>query len=293
MAESLETRQLLSAGYGSPTAVVRGTDPGGAQWTLRLYGPGTLNVVDQNGAAFTKLTANTMDSISTITVGGSITSETKLVGTVTPAPNGNSNVYFENLVVTPTGALSKIDTGQVSNLRTQQNGIYAIDMPDFYLAHTSSTKPAGTSSVHSGAKLAGQITIPAGVTTLRFGGINADYTPTGATPLNQTAQSNEFVVNLGIPVDTGTSIIVNSVTTDAEANATPGSPAYQDMATFLVAGRLEPVPGEHDQRQRRHGPGALAVRQFGPHEPVAGRDIRHFRRQRCRYRPDRRRADRR
>ena len=89
---------------GKPTAQVSGTDPDGANWTLKLYGPGTLNVVDANGNAFTKVTNNTPDSINTITVGGSITSQTRLVGTVTPAPDGNSNVYFENLVVTPTGA---------------------------------------------------------------------------------------------------------------------------------------------------------------------------------------------
>ena len=162
LAESLETRQLLSSAYGKPTAVARGTDPDGAQWTLRLYGPGTLNVVDQNGAAFTKETANTLDSISTITVGGSITSETKLVGTVTPAPDGNSNVYFENLVVTPTGALGKIDTGQVSNFRTQQNGIASIDMPNFYMAHTDTTLPEGPSTIHTGAKQAGLISDPRG-----------------------------------------------------------------------------------------------------------------------------------
>ena len=95
----------------------------------------------RTATAFTKATENTLDSIATITVGGAITSETKLVGTVTPAPDGNSNVYFQNLIVTPTGELGKIDTGQVCNFRIQQNGIIAIDMPDFYLAHTESALP--------------------------------------------------------------------------------------------------------------------------------------------------------
>src|SRR4051794_19552685 len=113
-AEGLEARQLLSGlpqalpvakVTGPPTAQVSGTDPDGAHWTLKLYGPGTLNVVDANGNAFTKATSNTPDSINTITVGGSNTSSTRLVGTVTPAPDGNSNVYFENLAVTPTGQL--------------------------------------------------------------------------------------------------------------------------------------------------------------------------------------------
>ena len=238
LAEDLETRQLLSSGYGTPTAQVSGTDPDGAHWTLRLYGPGTLNVVDQNGNAFYKANANTPDSIDTITVGGANNSETRLVATVIPAPDGNSNVYFQNLIVTESGELGKIDTGQVSNFHIQQNGIASIDMPDFYLAHTNTTKPSSPSSIHTGAMSAGIIDIPGGVNTLRFGGVNADYTPTGGTPLNQTGQSNEFEVNLGIPITTGTSIIVNNVTTDAQANTTAGSPAFQDMATFLVAGRL-------------------------------------------------------
>ncbi len=200
-------------------------------------------MVDQNGAAFTKLTANTMNSISKITVAGAITTQTKLVGTVTPAPDGDSNVYFQDLVVSPTGELGKIDTGQVGNFRTQQNGIDSIDMPDFYLAHTNSKLPTATSTIHTTASggtvfQAGLINIPAGITTLRFGGVDADYTPAGATPLTQSNQSNEFAITLGIPVTTGTSIIVNSVTTDAQTNTTSGSPAFQDMASFLVSGRL-------------------------------------------------------
>lgn len=238
LGECLETRQLLSNAYGTPTAQVSGTDPSGAHWTLRLYGPGTLNVVDQNGNAFTKAGSNTPDSINTITVAGANNSQTRLVGTVVPAPDGNANVYFENLNVTPTGELGKIDAGAVSNLRTQQLGIASIDMPNFYLAHTSTTKPSSPSAIHTSAMSAGIINIPGGINTLRFGGVNADYTPPGGTPLNQTGQSNEFEVNLGLPITTGTSIIVNSVTTDAQANSSATAAAFQDMATFLVAGRL-------------------------------------------------------
>ncbi len=60
-----------------------------------------------------------------------------------PNPNNaNAKVFFQNLIVTPTGELGKIDQGQVSNFRTVQNGILAIDMPNFYLAHTETTKPS-------------------------------------------------------------------------------------------------------------------------------------------------------
>src|SRR5262249_3581197 len=72
----------------------------------------------------------------------------------------------------------------------------------------------------------------------RFGGVDANYTPPGGTPLNQTGQSNEFAIGLGLPITTGTSIIVDKVITNAQANTTAGQPAFQDMATFEVSGRL-------------------------------------------------------
>src|SRR5215468_6154472 len=83
-AEGLEARQLLTLppalplakATGHPTAQVSGTDPDGARWTLKLYGPGSLNVVDANGNAFTKATSNTPDSINTITIGGANTTQT-------------------------------------------------------------------------------------------------------------------------------------------------------------------------------------------------------------------------
>jgi hypothetical protein len=191
-----------------------------------------------NGTVFTKATKTIPDLINTITVGGSITTQTRLVGTVTPAPDGASNVYFENLIVTNSGELGKIDVGQVSNFRTVQNGIFAIDMPNFYLAHTDTANPSTASLIHTNAMSAGEIFIPQGVITLRFGGVNADFTPAGGTPLNRTGQNNEFQINLGLPIITGTSIIVNQVITDAQANSTSGSPPFQDMATFLATGRL-------------------------------------------------------
>jgi len=251
VAECLETRQLLSGKYlgpgpvpkGSPTsratAVVSGTDPDGAQWTLRLFGPGALNVVGSKGDVFTRSTQTLTESISTITVAGSISTETRLVGTVYPNPNNaNARVYFENLIVTPTGELGKIDLAQVSNFRTVQNGILAVDIPNFYLAQTDTTKPSTPSQIHTGAMSAGLIYIPQGVNTLRFGGVDVNYTPPGGVPLNTTAQSNEFQINLGLPVVQGTSIIVNTVNSNAEANSTASSPPFQDFATFLVSGRL-------------------------------------------------------
>jgi hypothetical protein len=221
------------------TAVVRGMDPDGAQWTLRLYGPGALNVVGTDGDVFTRQTGDLQESINTITVAGAITTQTRLVATVYPNPTTkNAKVYFENLIVTQTGELGKIDAGQVSNFRSVQNGILAVDMPDFYLAHTETSKPSVASQIHSSAMSAGEIYIPQGVINLRFGGVDVNYTPVGGTPLNQTGQSNEFQISLGLPIVQGTSIIVNTVNSNAEANSTSGSAAFQDYATFLVTGRL-------------------------------------------------------
>ena len=69
---------------------------------------------------------------------------------------------------------------------------------------------------------AGAIYIPGGVNTLRFGGVNVDYTPNGGKPLNLTGQSNEFQIILGLPIVQGTSVIVNTVNSDAEVNSTSG-----------------------------------------------------------------------
>ncbi len=249
MAEGLEARELLDATGRQPvpkgvptgpaTAVVRGMDPDGAQWTMRLFGPGALNVVGVDGDVFTRATGDLQESINTITVAGAITTQTRLVATVYPDPTThNAKVFFENLIVTPTGELGKIDQGQVSNFRTVQNGILAVDMPNFYLAHTDTTKPSVASQIHTSAMSAGEIYIPQGVINLRFGGVDVDYTPAGGTPLNQTGQSNEFQISLGLPIVQGTSVIVNTVNSDAEANSTAGSAPFQDYATFLVTGRL-------------------------------------------------------
>jgi hypothetical protein len=220
------------------TAIAKGTDPDGAQWTLRLYGPGALSVTGTNGDVFDRSTQSMTELIQSITVGGSISSETRLVGTVKANPtNGASRVYFENLLVTNSGELGKIDVGQVSNFRTVQNGINAIDMPDFYLAHTETTAPATGSLIHTTAMSAGAIFIPGGVNTIRFGGVDVNFTPTGGTPLTSTAQNNEFQIALGLPIDVGTSIIVNTVNSNAAAGSTAGT-VYQDFATFLVTGRL-------------------------------------------------------
>ena len=110
LAESLETRQLLSSLSTVPSATVSGTDTKGDRWTLTLYGPGTLNVVDKNGNAFTPATQNTPDDINTITVSGTVTSQSRLVGKVTfVPPNSDGRVFFQQLTINNTGAYGQLD----------------------------------------------------------------------------------------------------------------------------------------------------------------------------------------
>ncbi len=245
LAESLETRQLLSSLSTVPTATVSGTDIKGDRWTLTLYGPGTLNVVDSQGNAFTPATKYTPDDINTITVSGTVTSESRLVGKVTYVPaNSDGRVFFQELNIDNTGAYSQLNTALVvPKAVLPQNGIAAVDMPNFWLGYTSTTAPSVNSNFHqvNGTPflLAGGIDAPEGISTLRFGGVDTTYTTSGGTPLNLTGHNNEFVINLGPPVAGGTSIILNKVITDASPPGTASSTTVnQDSVTFVVNGRL-------------------------------------------------------
>ncbi len=249
LAESLETRQLLSSLSTVPTATVSGTDSKGDRWTLTLYGPGTLNVVDKNGTAFTPANKYTPDNINTITVSGSITSESRLVGKVTYVPaSSDGRVFFQQLSINNTAEYGALNTALVHpRALSPQNGIAAVDMPAFWLGHTTGTAPTQTSNFHSVASLtgavpffnAGGINAPEGINVLRLGGVDTTYTPTGGTALAQTNQNNEFVINLGSPIVGGTSIILNKVVSGAGQSTTSGSTtAYQQSVSFVVAGRI-------------------------------------------------------
>src|SRR5208282_2982354 len=251
LAESLETRQLLSSLSTVASATVSGTDTKGDRWTLTLYGPGTLNVVDQGGNAFPQAN-NKPDDINTITVSGTITSESRLVGKVTYVPaNSDGRVFFQQLTIDNTGEYGQLNPALVHpRASTPQNGIAAVDMPNFWLGNTSGIRPTATSMFHSVYvpatstslffKSAGGINAPEGINVLRFGGVDTTFTPTGGTSLNQTNQNNEFVINLGPPIVGGTSIIVNKVITDAGSTTSSSgtTTVFQDSVTFVVAGRI-------------------------------------------------------
>ncbi|WP_148596941.1 hypothetical protein [Aquisphaera giovannonii] len=235
---------MLSALSTKPTATVSGTDTKGDHWTLTLYGPGTMNVVDTAGIAFTKANRNQARDIGAITVSGTVTSQSRLIGKVTPGANSDGRVFFQQMNIEATGAFSRLDPTRPLSLTdpTAQNGIAAVNMPDFWLGNTSGTKPTQSSPLHAGFFVAGSITATEGINVLRFGGVDATYTPTGGTPLNTTSQNNEFVVSIGTPVAGGVSVIVKKSITDAQTVAPTGTnttgQVFQQSATFLATGRL-------------------------------------------------------
>src|SRR5437660_6876756 len=90
-ADNLEDRQLLSA-------VVTGTDSKGDAWTLRLIGPGSINVLKQPTTAGGQPAALTSATdISTITIAGTDPTKSRLVGTVVKGANSDGKVFFQTM----------------------------------------------------------------------------------------------------------------------------------------------------------------------------------------------------
>jgi hypothetical protein len=208
--EDLETRKLLSK-------TVSGVDADGDTWTLSLIGPGDLRVINQNDSSGNPIPLGTPAEISTITIGGADPASTRLVGKVTKSATGDGKVFFETLN----------ELGGQAEGVTARNGILAIDMPNFWLGHTSTTAP--TTGAH-----AADISIPDGVITLRFGGVDATFTPPGGTPITTNTLFN---VGLGLPRTQGTSIIINRSISNGQA-ASGTNPATQQGVEFHVEGRV-------------------------------------------------------
>lgn len=213
-AEGLETRQLLSA-------QVTGTDIDGDTWVLDLQGPGDLSVFNQDGADGLPVPLGTPALIKEIKFTGTAPLSSKLVGAVTKGPNGDGRVYFAN--ITQFGGDSLTVPGS--------NGLRIIDMPDFWMGDTD---PTSTDTTR------GTISIPDGVVSLRFGGVDttAFFGTTDSQRLDRNNRSDRFLVNLGLPAYAGTTILVDTVTTSGQAAATSTGDPTQDTVTFSVQGRL-------------------------------------------------------
>jgi len=215
-ADVLESRQLLSA-------VVSGTDSKGDAWSLRLVGPGQLSVVKQNGAGGTTPGALTSATdINTITIGGTDPLKSRLVGTVTPGPNSDGRVFFQSMNQLATRSEKYTGSG---------DGLLSIDMPNFWLANTTPATRAPTS--------APGITLPDGVDTLRFGGVDTSVNQ----PTTANATNNAAVVSLGLPTFGGTRILINKSISSTQAGPpatnSPAPTTVQHGVVFAVAGRLQ------------------------------------------------------
>lgn len=210
--ESLEDRQLLSR-------VVRGVDPDGDRWKLAMHGPGEFRVTTQNDVP-------TMSGglIKTITVVGGRTLQSRLVGTIHKGPSGDGKVFFQNLMSLNNPPVP--DVNGIIRTNLSGRGLAAIDIPGFYLGDTSK----GTYQPETGQPT-GQISVPTGVTSLRFGGVDTRAFAQPAT------RALTFNVNLGLPQYLGTSIITDTVTS-SNRTSTDGTTALNDTVNFNIQGRL-------------------------------------------------------
>jgi hypothetical protein len=211
--ENLESRKLLSK-------TVSGTDADGDTWTLTLFGPGDVRVVNQTGSDGNPIPLGQPANIDTITIAGADPLSSRLVGHVTKSATGDGKVFFQTMK----------ELGGASEGTSANNGIHVIDMPNFWLGRTSTVAPtAGTN--------AAELDIPDGVNTLRFGGADTTFTPTGGTPLNQGTVSTVFNIALGLPRTQGTSIIIDrSITSGKPAAGTTA--AIHNEVEFHTLGRL-------------------------------------------------------
>jgi hypothetical protein len=224
-AEGLEGRQLLSA-------TVTGMNTEGDVWTLTLSGRGSLQVVKQNDASGNPAALNSATEIKSITISGSDPTSTRLTETVKKAAGGTGKVFFEQLTELPNK--SERAVGGVTGL-----GIESINIPDFYLGATDPTAPSSSSTSPRA-----EIFIPDGVNSLRFGGVDATAffgTDPTQSPL-QDGLNDQFRIRLGIPTQLGTSIVVNTIVSGAQAGTTSSSGTAnaptQKSVVFDVSGRL-------------------------------------------------------
>ena len=232
-AEALEGRQLLST-----TRMISGTDVDGDRWTLKLNGPGVLDVRDKNGNAPTGTTPFTID---TITLASTDSNQTHLIGKVTKAAGGDGRVFFRSMLETGGRGRLPLDPARQAGLEPIANGVHVIDMPNFWLGNTDLAgeplRPLnpGTpvSTLATSPPVVAGIDIPEGVNTLRFGGVDATFNGNAANNLNSRLE-----VNLGLPQTQGTSIIIDrSISSAQPAVSATGSPT-QDSVYFNVEGRI-------------------------------------------------------
>ncbi len=220
--EDLENRHLLSA-------TVTGTDIDGDTWTLRLIGPGSLVVTKQNDANGNPQPLNSESEINSITIAGAEPLVSRLVGTVHKSATGDGKVFFQSLTELPSRS-ERLAGGQ---------SMLSIVMPNFWLGNTTPVTSATTTLPSAPA-----ITIPDGVNTLAFGGVDTTHDQFTA-PSALIQASDVASVTLGLPLYGPSNIIIDQsisstqqITSTPSGATTPTTTTIQHAVDFNVSGRL-------------------------------------------------------
>lgn len=210
--DALETREVLST-------VVQGVDIDGDKWFLRLLGPGTIRVINQPDSGGNPVALGQPALIQSIQIAGTAPLSSRLVGEVKQASGGDGKVFFQSM--------SQFGGNSLSG--GSNNGLYAVDIPNFWLGITQSTQTtAATASIE----------IQDGVNTLRFGGVDMTASPGGGIPAPSTNNfSDTASIKLGIPAYLGTSIYVDKFVSNTKAGTSASAP-IQDSITAEVIGRI-------------------------------------------------------
>lgn len=232
-AEPLEGRQLLST-----TKFITGTDVDGDSWSLKLIGPGAIDVRDKDGNVPDGATPFTID---TITIAGTDLLQSHLIGKVHKSATGDGKVFFRSMVGTGGYERLPLDPASQAGKTPITNGIHVIDMPNFWVGDTDPTgaplRPLDPNSTSAGTAtdpaVRGGIDMPDGVNTLRFGGVDATF-----NGLATNGKPDRFDINLHVPATQGTSVVVDKLISSAQAGATSTAPSIQDSVYVSVEGRL-------------------------------------------------------
>jgi hypothetical protein len=235
-AEDLESRKLLSK-------VVSGTDIDGDTWTLRLIGPGSLNVTKQVDANGNPSPLNSTTQINKITIAGTDPLASRVIGRVHKATHGDGKVFFQTLEAIGTHSL-ELPSGL---------GLLSINMPAFWLGKTT---PAGTTPT---TNVTPSITVHNGVDTLRFGGVDTTVGQPATLPSTPTPTSDMYNVTLGLPAYGGTRVIIDksiSSSQQAPSSTAGGTPTtVQHGVDFAVSGRLSLFQANEIVGDAAHPPG--------------------------------------
>jgi hypothetical protein len=270
----------------STTRFITGTDVDGDRWSLRLIGPGAIQVLDKDGNPPDGANPFTID---TITIAATDLLKSHVIGKVQKAPTGDGRVYFRSMVGTGGYERLPLDPAEQAGKPPITNGIHVIDMPGFWIGDTdpdgAPLRPIDPNSTTAGTatdpNVVAGIIIPDGVNTLHIGGADTTY-----NGMNTNGKPERIEINLSVPATQGTSVVVDKFISSAEASATAGGASIQDSIYVNVEGRLnlfqansiegnkDPslIPSQFTDGQADGNPGGVVVTSGTGHAPFDDRD---------------------